>query len=206
MKKEIIYVGDPMCSWCWGFSPVLKQIRARFAEDFQFSLIVGGLRPGTSGPMNQEMSHYIKHHWQEVNKKTGQPFSCELIEQSDFVYDTEPPARAAIIVRNLKPESVFDYFEALHEAFYAKGLDITQMLTLEDLTHKFDIAGSDFREHFESDQMKKETQSDFIQASKLGISGFPSLLLKDVSQTYILARGYENFEKLEPLLKRIASS
>ena len=30
VDKEIIYVGDPMCSWCWGFSPVLKRIEAEY--------------------------------------------------------------------------------------------------------------------------------------------------------------------------------
>ena len=25
--KTFIYVVDPMCSWCWGFSPVLEQIK-----------------------------------------------------------------------------------------------------------------------------------------------------------------------------------
>jgi protein-disulfide isomerase-like protein with CxxC motif len=29
-NKEIIYVGEPMCSWCWGFSPVLRQLLKTF--------------------------------------------------------------------------------------------------------------------------------------------------------------------------------
>ncbi|MDH5427723.1 MAG: DsbA family protein, partial [Nitrospirota bacterium] len=27
MSPTLIYVADPMCSWCWGFSPVLEEIR-----------------------------------------------------------------------------------------------------------------------------------------------------------------------------------
>ncbi len=28
---EFIYVGDPMCSWCWGFSPALEQMGTRYS-------------------------------------------------------------------------------------------------------------------------------------------------------------------------------
>ena len=28
---EFVYVGDPMCSWCWGFAPVLDQLAGHYA-------------------------------------------------------------------------------------------------------------------------------------------------------------------------------
>ena len=28
--KEIIYVGDPMCSWCWGFAHTIQEIYKTF--------------------------------------------------------------------------------------------------------------------------------------------------------------------------------
>ncbi len=50
-KQEIIYVGDPMCSWCWGISPALTELRDHFAkEKIAFKVIVGGLRPGGGDP------------------------------------------------------------------------------------------------------------------------------------------------------------
>jgi hypothetical protein len=27
---EFVYVGDPMCSWCWGFSPALEKLDSRY--------------------------------------------------------------------------------------------------------------------------------------------------------------------------------
>ncbi len=29
---HLVYVADPMCSWCWGFSPVIDAIRERFGS------------------------------------------------------------------------------------------------------------------------------------------------------------------------------
>lgn len=41
------YIGDPMCSWCWGISSTLEEL-ARYCEQkgIGFTLTMGGLRAG----------------------------------------------------------------------------------------------------------------------------------------------------------------
>ena len=29
---HFIYFADPMCSWCYGFSPVMRQLRGRYGD------------------------------------------------------------------------------------------------------------------------------------------------------------------------------
>ncbi len=41
---ELIYVGDPMCSWCWGIAPQLDTL-VRTHPDIPLRIVVGGLRP-----------------------------------------------------------------------------------------------------------------------------------------------------------------
>ena len=42
---RLIYVMDPMCSWCWGFAPVLQGLAEQAAEHgVPLVLRVGGLR------------------------------------------------------------------------------------------------------------------------------------------------------------------
>ena len=81
MKSQTIlwYFADPMCSWCWGFSPVLDQIKARFGDKLKVALMMGGLRPGTTEPMTPELRDEILHHWVQVNKLTNQQWSPEQI-------------------------------------------------------------------------------------------------------------------------------
>ena len=43
---RIIYIGDPMCSWCWGIAPELDRLQAW--TTLPFDVVVGGLRPGPS--------------------------------------------------------------------------------------------------------------------------------------------------------------
>ena len=52
-EKEIIYVGDPMCSWCWGFSPVLNRIRADYDAVAPMRVVVGGLHAFDADPMSE---------------------------------------------------------------------------------------------------------------------------------------------------------
>ena len=44
LVRKLIYVGDPMCSWCWGFAPEIESL----ADDYPIEVVVGGLRPGPS--------------------------------------------------------------------------------------------------------------------------------------------------------------
>ena len=61
-RKELIFVADPMCSWCWGFAPAMAAIRRDYGDVVDISMVVGGLRPGTVEPMTDPMKGEIRHH------------------------------------------------------------------------------------------------------------------------------------------------
>ena len=85
MPNEIIYIGDPMCSWCWGFAPVIKSIHKDFEREAPVSLILGGLHAHDAFPMDEDYKANIKHHWQDVNRTTGAVFDYRfLIEKILF--------------------------------------------------------------------------------------------------------------------------
>jgi putative protein-disulfide isomerase len=45
------YFADPMCSWCWGFSPVIETLRDAYRDRMKIALVLGGLRPGETAPL-----------------------------------------------------------------------------------------------------------------------------------------------------------
>src|SRR5437763_586988 len=51
---HLIYFSDPMCSWCYGFSPVLEDIRRTFGRALPIRVVMGGLRPGTEQPVTEQ--------------------------------------------------------------------------------------------------------------------------------------------------------
>jgi putative protein-disulfide isomerase len=120
--REIIYVGDPMCSWCWGIAPELQDLQERHPE-LPFKVIVGGLRPGPHAePMDDRLAAFLGHHWREVSARSGQPFDHSILERRDWVYDTEPACRAVVAMRRLDPPRAWPLFKRLQRAFYAEGI------------------------------------------------------------------------------------
>ncbi len=201
MTKQILFFGDPMCSWCWGFSPVLDAIGEHFGDRAPVSLVVGGLRPGTSEVMSDHMSASIRHHWEDVGRTTGQPFSFQFFDREGFVYDTEPACRAAVTVRTMKPQAALAYFEALHRAFYVDNEDITKPGPLAERAWHFGIEPKAFADAFNSVDMIDQTVNDFRYARSLGITGFPALVAKDEGGLATLAVGYRPFAALKPVIE-----
>lgn len=187
---EIIYIGDPMCSWCWGFAPVLEEILTRKGQHAGLKIIVGGLRPGTTSPMDESSKSTIRSHWEHVNKASGQPFDYAFFDRDGFVYDTEPAARAVVVVRNMTPEKEFSFFKALQEAFYSRNEDITRTATYGPLLRSAGIDETEFYERFNTDEMRSETLQDFSRSRELGIRGFPSVLLRNGEKLALLTEGY----------------
>ncbi len=74
-KARLLYVMDPMCSWCWGFAPVAEALSRQAAADgVAFHLVAGGLRAGHGAALDPNTRGYILGHWQTVQQTTGQPF------------------------------------------------------------------------------------------------------------------------------------
>lgn len=94
-KARLLYVMDPMCSWCWGFAPVAEALsRQAVADGVAFHLVAGGLRAGHGAALDPNTRGYILGHWQTVQQTTGQPFRFDDALPEGFVYDTEPACRA----------------------------------------------------------------------------------------------------------------
>ncbi len=132
-KARLLYVMDPMCSWCWGFAPVAEALSRQAAADgVAFHLVAGGLRAGHGAALDPNTRGYILGHWQTVQQTTGQPFRFDDALPEGFVYDTEPACRALVAARSLDEESAWPLVRAIQRAFYAEGRDVTQAAVLAD--------------------------------------------------------------------------
>jgi len=190
------YFADPMCSWCWGFSPVIEQIRSVFNGRLNIALMLGGLRPGTTQPMSSKMRDEILHHWHEVHKLTGQPFSFDGAMPEEFIYDTEPASRAVIAVAELDKDKIFTYFKSIQSAFYVDQLDVTKEEHLAELARQQGLSSDQFLTYFHQDEVVQKTQFQFKGSQQAGVKGFPSIVLQHNSDVQFVARGYISFDAL----------
>ena len=199
-ERILWYFADPMCSWCWGFSPAISAIKQSYSDRLKIALMLGGLRPGTTEPVTPKFREETLHHWRDVHKMTGQPFTFEAAMPEGFVYDTEPASRAVIAVAEIDPEVIFPYFKSVQAAFYAQGLDVTRTGTLAELAEQHNIVKPRFMERFESVDVKNKTRTHFRITREAGVRGFPTIVLQAESGHKLLTNGCRPLEELRPEL------
>lgn len=202
MTARLLYVMDPMCSWCWGFAPVAQALIAQAAQaGVPTDLVVGGLR-SASGALDGATRRYILDHWQAVAEATGQGFRFDGALPDGFVYDTEPACRALVAARQLDEARVWPLLAALQSAFYEQGLDIARPPNLVDLAEQVGLERGRFAERLNDPATRAATAADFAWAQGLGIAGFPTLLAERDGQLALLTNGYQPLDALAPLLAR----
>jgi putative protein-disulfide isomerase len=192
---NLIYVGDPMCSWCYGFGAPLDLLLAdpQDAAPLQLALLMGGLRPFTTEPITSVRADELAGHWHHVAQASGLPFTQApntALHQPGFAYDTEPASRATVTVRSLWPKLVWRYFRAVQHAFYAEGRDVTKPCVLGDLAEALGSPRADFAQAFASQAMREATLQDFRQAQAWGIRGFPTLVVEHGDQLHLVGSGF----------------
>jgi len=199
-KPILWYFADPMCSWCWGFSPVIKHIKEVFSEKINISLNLGGLRPGTSEQISSTLRDEILHHWHEVHHLTGQKFNFDDAMPTGFIYDTEPASRAVLSFGKLQPKNTLDYFSSIQSAFYTQNRDVTQEPVLVELVESFGIESQTFQELFISAEMRSLTQEHFKRSRQANVRGFPTLIFQKGKNIETLSRGYVPWENISEML------
>ncbi len=202
MPARLIYVMDPMCSWCWGFAPVLHALAAQAeAAGVPMHLVVGGLRQERAA-LEPAGRVRILAYWQAVNASTGQMFNFHDGLPEGLVYHTEPACRALVVARQMDASKVGPLLGLIQQAFYCEGRDVTRASVLRELAATAGLSRGRFAEAFDSPQAQAATQADFSWVKDLGIAGFPTLLAEHNGQVALLTNGYQPLEQLQPLLTR----
>jgi len=202
--RHLIYFADPMCSWCYGFWPVIAAVRAAFGETLPIRLVMGGLRPGVAEPMTEAAKLEVRGHWLHVAEASGQSFSDQAMSQPGFTYDTDPAARAVVVIRRERPDLALDYLGAIQHAFYGEGRDVTQEQVLSDILAEV-VPGADigaFQANWRSEDARNETWADYAISQKAGVTGFPTLVGgPDESGQYgAVTRGFAPAQQVLPVL------
>ena len=190
---HLVYFADPMCSWCWGFSPVIDAITARFGEALPVRLVLGGLRPGTLAPMDERERADVRRHWEHVHDASGQPFDFRFFERERFVYDTEPASRAVVVLRRRGMPTALAALQRIQHAFYAQNRDVTAPETLAAVAAELGLDAASFNAEFTAVDARKDTRADFALAQAAGIRGFPTLIAGDGadSRYTLITHGYQ---------------
>jgi putative protein-disulfide isomerase len=207
---KLIFVGDPMCSWCYGFGKEMTAL-AKLHPEMQLEIVLGGLRAGATDVLDDAGKKFRLSHWARVEEASGLPFNREgLMARKNFVYDTEPICRAVVAARVIAPDSdLLAVFRALQQGFYVEAVDTTDGRILARLAsdelrkqgHSIEVSA--FYKVWESDATKALAKKDFARAGSLGVRSFPALLLEIDGEIRTISPGYTHVEELELQLQSV---
>ncbi|MBK7343890.1 MAG: DsbA family protein [Saprospiraceae bacterium] len=204
---HFIYVYDPLCGWCYGFSPVICQLREEYAEKATFEVIAGGMIRGDRvGPLS-DMADYIRKAYKDVEETSGirfgQPFLDELFGDADMVLDSEPGCLAQAVINHLKPEQAVAFASSIQNAIYSEGMHpgdqdrIIQLLVHQGLDRETVVQA------LSDDQMYQRMINGFSRSEGMGVRGFPTLFLEMEGQRHVVSRGFIDLASLQQRLDEL---
>ena len=213
-ENSLVYVGDPMCSWCYGFGVPLHQLLEQL-PGVPLAVVLGGLRAYNKEVMPDALKATLHHHWEEVTKRSGKPFGKGQFDREGYIYDTEPACRAVVTLRTHAAEQTLAMYHAIQHAFYAEGRDITQTSVLADIweslinslpSSQINFSRDDFVKAFESDIIKTQTRNDFAMVQQWGIRGFPALIAVVDGEAQLVANGYMEADDMLQRVQQVFST
>lgn len=201
---NLLYFANPMCSWCWGFSPVVMALQAR-RERYGLTVATGPLGASANRPMRDKDKAAVREHWQHVEELTGQPFDRSFFERERFVYDTEPACRALALLRSSYPALAPVFLQRLQERFYAHNDDITDPDRLAAIAGEFGQDPASFREELDDPRLAESVAAEWRQTASMGVTGYPMLLALDNGKAHVLAIGCQTLAHVEAQLSGIGT-
>lgn len=183
---HFLYFADPMCSWCYGFGPVVNEMVQRFEGRLGLRVVMGGLRAGQTESMRDKDRDYIRGAWAQVHEASGRPFDAGFFDRVSFTYDTEPACRAVITMRRLDPQRTLSFLDQVSSAFYAANCDITKNDVLADIAAASGVDRARFFAELTSPAARNETVQDFLMTKQSGVEGFPLLAAGNETTGYAL--------------------
>jgi putative protein-disulfide isomerase len=198
MTPRLLYVVDPMCSWCYGFKGALAEVSAELRADVAMELVMGGLAPDSDAPMDAATRGYVQQAWHSVSSRTGATFNHDFWTACAPRRSTYPACRAVILARELGKG--FEMVEAIQRAYYCEARNPSDASTLVELATELEMDAAAFREGLESPRTAAALKEDLALRDRLGVSSYPSLCLVRGEEQSLVASGYLSAEELRAVL------
>ena len=207
--NQILYIFDPLCGWCYGFSQTMLTFSKLHADKYEFVPIAGGMMTGSRVASYSNIAEFIKGSIPRLEVTTGTTFGDAYIENfledGSAVTNSEPPCRALIAFRGFLPGQAMEYAHRLQIAHYKEGLDYNNDSLYAQLAKSFDLDPKIFMESYSSQETRQNVEREFKWVKESGVKGFPTVIYQAEQKYYLISHGYVSLESLEASLEKANS-
>jgi putative protein-disulfide isomerase len=193
MKTTLIYVHDPMCSWCWGFSDVYQQLLELLPEGIEVRRLLGGLALDSDEPMPESMQAMLQQTWHHIEEMIpGKRFNFDFWTQCLPRRSTYPACRAVIAAREQGEQYDPIMTAAIQQAYYLRAMNPSDIETLVTLAEELHLDTQKFAQDLESKWLEQEFERQLEFTRRSPTSGFPSLAIDLDGQLTAVVQDYRS--------------
>jgi putative protein-disulfide isomerase len=208
-KPTFFYIYDALCGWCFGFAPVVKKLHTEFQDKFSFEVINGGMITGDRiGPLHK-MAAYIKRSAPRVEEVSGVKFGDAylngILNSETYISNSLPPAIALKILQEQVSDQQVQLTHGIQQLHFVEGKDLNVAETYLPLVHEIGLPEDVFTQKFQDKKYRELAESDFELTQNWGVSGFPAIVVEHEEKLYLLTQGYQDYDTLADVLRKILS-
>ncbi|MXZ80343.1 MAG: DsbA family protein [Gammaproteobacteria bacterium] len=190
---DLIYVHDPMCSWCWAFRPQWEQLLRALPDGLGTVRILGGLAPDSDVPMPEPMRRHLQEVWRTIaDTVPGTRFNHDFWRRCEPRRSTYPACRAVIAARNQGDQWDEAMTLGIQTAYYLDARNPSEDHVLIEIAGSIGLDADRFAMDLNAGQTHEALLGEIALSRSLGVSGFPTLMLARSGQVARLPLDYND--------------
>lgn len=204
-RLTLKYYYDPLCGWCYGFSPVIDKIHEIYSHKFRIEVVCGGLFLGQRvGKINDVAPHIKQGAYKSVEMRTGVRFGEAFLDivfgEGDMILNSFPLIKALCIVKEENPNKELSFASQLLSAVYNDGVHPSNLHAIAELAEKIGCTKSKFIEKMAMHEYEEKALNQIKKFHSSQFSAMPALVLENDGKEYPITRGYNT---LEPIISNL---
>ncbi len=207
MNTQLVYVHDPMCSWCYAFEPLRRDLVEALEDRMPVRRLLGGLAPDSDAPMPMIMRDKLQQTWQHIEQVVpGTRFNFDFWRDCEPRRSTYPSNRAVIAARRQDAAGDSRMTARIQQAYYQEARNPSDDSTLIDLAVELGLDHERFAHDLVAEETRQEHMDEMMQARALDIYSFPSLAVLHDGVPRHLALTYTDLDFLLEQIDSITGS
>lgn len=210
MNPILIYCYDAYCSWCYGFSPVIKKVAEEYKDKLEVEVLSGGMLAGENKMPIERIAPVFLEEYKRVEDLAGVKYGEDYLwhinnpDKSDWVMNSEKPAIALCILKEYYPERQLEFASDLQYGLNYEGRDLDDDEAYRHLLDKFNLQPEAFYSKLNDEAYKEMANYEFALMKQLQVNGYPTVFIQTGETKFVMvARGYTAYEDLAPRIENV---
>jgi len=192
-----------MCSWCYAFDTVLKQVVADLPESIKVEKILGGLAPDSMEVMSASMAAMIESNWRKIEQTVvGVRFDFGFWKVNQAMRSTYPSCRAVLAAKKQGAYFEDKMIAQIQSAYYQNAENPSLDRVLIKCAKQIGLNVQVFESDYDGELINELLLQQIQFSRSLGISTYPSLCLEMDRNILPIMIDYNNADYIvEQILK-----